>query len=58
MDEIIDKRKDAIIRNHQWDYNKEVGKNLQLQPFKYQKVDMATNVEFTDDIRRLIYNEK
>lgn len=44
--------------NHQWDYNKEVGKNLQLQPYKYQKVEMSAKVEFTDDIRKIIYNEK
>lgn len=31
---------------------------MQQQPFKYHKVDMSTNVEFTDDIRKLIYNEK
>ncbi len=46
------------ISNQQWDYNREVGKNLQIQPFKYQKVELASSVEFTDDIRKLIYNEK
>lgn len=29
-----------------------------MQPFKYQTVDMSNKVEFTDDMRKLIYDEK
>lgn len=44
MNEIIDKRMGATSLNHQWDYNKQLGKTLQSQPFKYQNVEMSTNV--------------
>jgi hypothetical protein len=56
MNEIIDKRLEGTSLNHQWNYNKEIGKSVQQQPFKYQKVDLTTNVDFTEDIRKLIYN--
>lgn len=58
MNEIIDKRMEATSLNHQWDYNRELSKTLQAQPFKYQNVEMSAKVQFTDDIRKLIYNEK
>jgi len=38
MGEIIDKRKEGTIEQQKWDYNREVGKNIQAQPFKFQKV--------------------
>lgn len=38
MGEIIDKRKEGTIEQQKWDYNREVGKSLQAQPFKFQKV--------------------
>lgn len=44
MNEIIDKRMEATSLNHQWDYNRELSKTLQAQPFKYQNVEMSAKV--------------
>ena len=38
MEEIIEKRMDQTNANQNWNYDKEVGRSLQQQPFKYQPV--------------------
>lgn len=35
-----------------------MGRNLQAEPFKYQAFEMSSKVDFTDDMRKLIYDEK
>lgn len=42
----------------EWNYDQEVGKVMQKEPFKYQSVQMHQKAEFTEDIRGMIYDER
>lgn len=49
---------EATSLNYKWNYDKEIGKLNQNQPFKYQQVNLPPKVEVTEDVKDIIFNEQ